>query len=75
MTRQVETGTWIGSPIRTARKAGRCDYWRGVQDDRDPALNGRCPEGIRAGADYFEGEIDPSKAGGFGRQRFCLAHA
>jgi len=67
MTRAVESGLWKGNAIRTARKGGRCEYWMGAQ--------GRCPNVIQPGDDYFEGEMtDDFKAGGFARQRWCMNH-
>lgn len=66
MARFIEAGDWKGARIRTARKAGRCDYWRG--------LWGRCQNQIEAGETYFDGEMAPDKAGGFGRDRYCLEH-
>ena len=62
MARTIEAGTWRGKRIRTARKEGCCEY-------------GRCPEIIRAGDDYFDGELNPYKAGGFRCDRYCMSHA
>lgn len=69
----IETGVWRGSRIRNAHKAGRCHYWRGQRHD-DPADNGRCPVIIEVGDKYFDGELNPHSAGGFGRERYCMAH-
>lgn len=68
ITKRVDRGTWLGSIIRTARKAGRCDYYLGV------ARGGRCANIIAVGSQYFEGELSDSKAGGFGRDRYCMEH-
>lgn len=35
---------------------------------------GRCPNTIHVGDKYFDGEGDPFKAGGFGVERYCMAH-
>lgn len=65
--RTVEAGPWKGYRVRTARKAGRCEFWLGAK--------GRCPNEIKAGDDYIEGELsDSMKAGGFGRDRYCMDH-
>lgn len=66
MPRTVAGGPLNGYRIRTARKAGRCEFWLGRE---------RCPEQIEVGDDYVEGELSDSfKAGGFGRDRYCMAH-
>lgn len=62
------SGPWANNYVRTARKAGRCDYWRGL------SRGGRCPHEIAVGERYIEGELS-GKAGGFGRDRYCMTHA
>lgn len=50
-----------------ARKAGNCV-------NRGPAEAGNAPEcqrTIEVGDVYFDGDLDPYKAGGFGRDRVC----
>jgi hypothetical protein len=64
-SRFIESGVWKGQRIRVARKAGRCQYWLG---------DGRCPNHINPGDEYFEGEQDYTRAGGFGLERFCMTH-
>lgn len=61
----VESGTWSGNLIRRARKAGRCDYWRGLSN------GGRCRNRIEPGDLYLEGEMNDD-AGGYGADRYCL---
>lgn len=69
MAKFVESGTWEGRRIRTARKAGRCEYWLGGEA-------GRCPNEIAVGDEYIEGDLSSTfKAGGFGRDRYCMTHA
>lgn len=64
----MDAGPWLGHPIRRARKAGRCDYWLGER--------GRCANRIEVGDEYVEGEMsDDFRAGGFGRDRYCMACA
>lgn len=66
--RQMDAGPWLGYTIRRARKAGRCEYWLGER--------GRCTNRIEAGDEYLEGEFsDDCKAGGYGRDRYCMACA
>ena len=66
--RRMESGSWLGYTIRRARKSGRCDYWLGER--------GRCTNLIEVGDEYVEGELsDGFKAGGFGRDRYCMACA
>lgn len=67
IAREVQSGVWEGQAIRTARKAGRCQYWLGGE-------KGRCPVIINVGDKYFDGEGDDWKAGGFATERYCLAH-
>jgi hypothetical protein len=57
----VQSGYFKGNRIRTARKAGKCADFR------------HCGNMIEVGDLYVEGEGDPYKAGGFGRERLCLA--
>ena len=64
--RQIESGPWLGHAIRRARKAGRCDYWLGER--------GRCTNRIEVGDEYLEGEFSDD-AGGYGRDRYCMACA
>jgi hypothetical protein len=61
----VEKGTWRGAPIRKARKAGRCDYWRGAQ------AGGMCAARIAPGDFYMQGEMNDT-AGGWGSDRYCM---
>ena len=61
----VSEGTWRGQPIRRARKAYRCDYWRGAMN------GGRCAKRIAAGDYYMQGEAN-DEAGGFGYDRYCM---
>lgn len=69
MTKRTITEGWLkGSTIRRARKAHRCDYWRGL------AAGGKCPNIIQPGEDYAEGEPN-DEAGGFGHDRYCLTCA
>lgn len=64
--RQRLIGGWLDShPVRTARKAGRCDYWRGSQN------GGRCHTPINPGDRYIEGETN-DEAGGYGNDRYCF---
>ena len=66
MARRVLEGWATGQPVRVAKVAGRCHYWRGEA--------GRCPEVIQPGAVYVEGEMLDGVAGGFARERWCAAH-
>lgn len=66
MTEHVKTGIWAGHRIRTARKPGQCDYSLGRK--------GRCPNRIEKGDRYFDGELNPYKAGGFATDRYCMEH-
>jgi len=68
---KVIGGVWHGCLLRTARKAGRCDYSRGFKDDRPASENGRCPNRINVGDRYMEGEMN-DEAGGFGHDRYCM---
>jgi hypothetical protein len=56
----VLSGAFKGSPIRTARKAGKCADFR------------HCGHTINVGDRYVEGDGDIDKASGFGRDRLCL---
>jgi hypothetical protein len=56
--------TWPAGRFRVARKAFRCMY-----------AGPRCSRIIQPGHFYFEsGDSSPEVAGGFGGERFCLAH-
>lgn len=68
-TREVAAGVFAGRRIRTARKAGPCQYGRVVVGGPP------CGATILPGDEYIEGEVDVSKAGGFGCERWCMAHA
>ena len=68
---QVNGGPWDGHVIRAARKIGRCDYFRGIRDDRPASQNGLCPNVIRTGDLYLAGEMN-DEAGGYGQDRYCL---
>lgn len=60
----IVTGGWLdGHRIRRARVAGQC---YGVR---------RCPYGINPGDFYVEGDPHPDHAGGFGHDRYCMAHS
>lgn len=61
MTRVAETGWLTGSTIRRARKAGKCAGFR------------QCGTTIQPGDEYVEGDPQYDNAGGFGRDRYCLA--
>lgn len=62
-------GGWPdGHHIRTARKAHRCDYDHGVGN------GGRCKTIIQPGDRYVEGDANDG-AGGYARDRYCLACA
>lgn len=67
MADYIQGGWAAGHVIRTARKAGRCDYWEG-------GTIGRCPERIEKGQQYVEGDRSDWKAGGFGCDRWCMKH-
>lgn len=54
----VEAGPWSGFLVRRARKLVRCDD--------------RCKGWIHGGMLYLEGEQHPYRAGGFGKERYCL---
>ena len=57
--------------IHYARKAGNCV-------NRRPAEVGNAPEckrTIEVGQAYVDGDLDPYKAGGFGKDRVCLGCA
>ena len=69
--RVVPSGAWEGCAIRRARIPFRCEYWRGISDDRAASENGRCPNRINIGDYYVEGEFS-DKAGGYGHARYCL---
>lgn len=66
MANTVLCGPYAGHRIRTARKAGRCQYWRGAE------AGGECGKTIAVGDRYVAGDQDVFAAGGFGRQRYCL---
>jgi hypothetical protein len=58
----------IADKPHTARKAGKCCNY-------GPAVAGNAPEChrmIAIGDTYFDGDIDPYKAGGFGKDRVCV---
>lgn len=63
----VEDGWLKGSPIRTARKPHRCNYWQGLSN------GGRCSHIIQIGEQYVEGDGN-DEAGGYGNDRYCMAH-
>jgi hypothetical protein len=64
----METGWLKGNAVRTARKSYRCDFWKGQSS------GGFCRNKIEPGDQYVEG--DPNdEAGGFGRDRVCMACA
>lgn len=52
--------------VRTARKAHKCD----ARNARGHGT-GACTNDIAVGEKYVEGEMDPYRAGGFGRERYC----
>lgn len=56
--------------IRTANKRHQCDN-RPAHDAGNPRAI-RCARYIEPGEQYKEGASDPYRAGGFGRERFCL---
>ena len=61
----IQSGWLEGHPIRKARNAGQCDFWRG-------ALHGGCCKTMIKPGDYYaEGERNDD-AGGFGRDRYCM---
>ena len=71
---EVKAGPWSGYVIRRARKAGRCEYFRGIDHQRSASENGRCPRAITAGDLYLAGELN-MEAGGYGQARYCLTCA
>ena len=66
MGAKVEYGVWTGRAIRTARKAGPCQYGRRVTGG--PC----CRNVIQPGDKYVEGEHDDYRAGGYAMQRWCM---
>jgi hypothetical protein len=66
MNLEVTKGPWAGHRIARARKAGRCDYWKGRFN------GGRCPNVIAADDHYLNGENNPYKAGGYAQDRYCM---
>lgn len=67
--RYVESGVFKGSCIRRARKAGPCQYGRLRSGEE-----ARCEKRIEVGDDYFEGDLNDFRAGGFARDRCCMDH-
>ena len=65
--RTVEGGVWKGNAIRRARKAGPCQYGRMADGQR-------CEKRIEVGDEYFEGEQDDWRAGGYAMRRYCMKH-
>jgi hypothetical protein len=51
-----------------ARVAGRCVSFRAAEAGNAP----ECRRIIEVGDTYFDGEMDPYKAGGFGKDRVCV---
>jgi hypothetical protein len=61
--------TETADKLHYARKAGRCVSY-------SAALAGNAPEcrrTIEVGDPYYDGELDPYSAGGFGHDRVCIA--
>lgn len=53
----------------TARKAGPCvNGGKPFEAGNAPG----CLRSIQVGDTYYDGELDPYKAGGFGRDRVCV---
>jgi hypothetical protein len=63
----AEAGPYKGNAIRRARKEYSCDEATGWGDTYR-----RCKAPINPGDQYVEGDTDPYRAGGFGRDRICL---
>jgi len=61
MVQVVASGPFVGSPIRTAKKAGKCADFR------------HCGNMINVGDLYVQGDCDPYEAGGFAHDRMCLS--
>jgi hypothetical protein len=59
---------------RIARKRHRC-YNANAADRGNPQVAKICSRFIEPGEQYAEGENDPYRAGGFGREQFCKACA
>jgi hypothetical protein len=59
--------------IRTARKAGPCANAAAAKRGVEWAQH--CNRMIAAGDQYADGEMNLDKAGGFGRDRFCMSCA
>jgi hypothetical protein len=53
---------------RKARVAGRCCSFGAAEAGNAP----ECLRRIEVGDSYFDGELDPYSAGGFGRDRVCV---
>jgi hypothetical protein len=55
--------------LHTAHKAGRCANARAASAGNAPG----CLLTINVGDRYMEGDFDPGIAGGFGKERVCMA--
>jgi hypothetical protein len=71
--RSWEMAIGVSDKLHTARKAGPCANAaaakRGVEWAQDCSLM------IAAGDHYVDGDLNLDKAGGFGRDRYCMSCA